>query len=100
VQQRVDHRILEMRPTPPGDELIGVAVPVFGLEEVDRDFPKSRLHVNDRPILIEHADLDDALERFGFGHRSFPQVVCRSEVELGHSISLAETMERDFRGGS
>jgi hypothetical protein len=57
-----------MHPTPPGDEFIGVTVLAFGLEEVDRDLRTFCLNVNDRPILIEHADLDDALERFGLSH--------------------------------
>ena len=60
VQQRVDHRVLEVHAPPPGDEIICAALPALALEEAGRGFAKSTLHVDDRTILVEHTDLDAA----------------------------------------
>jgi hypothetical protein len=62
VRQRVDHRVLERAP-PPSDEIICVALPALALKEAGRGFAESTLHVDDRAVLVEHADLDAALER-------------------------------------
>jgi hypothetical protein len=62
VQQRVDHRVLEVRAPPPGDEIICIALPALALEEAGHGFAESTLHVDDCAVLVEHADLDGALE--------------------------------------
>jgi len=58
MQQRVDHRVLEMGAPPPGDERIGIAAPALGLQERRGNRHKSPLHVDHRAVLVEHADLD------------------------------------------
>jgi len=68
VQQGVDHRVLEVRPPPPGDEGVRVALPAFGREEGGRDLAEAALHVHDRAVLVEHADGNAALDLFGIGH--------------------------------
>lgn len=63
MQQRIDHRILEMGPTPPCDEGIRIALPALLCKERCGDFNQAALHVDDGAVLIEHADLHVALDR-------------------------------------
>src|SRR6516225_10207290 len=58
MQQRVDHRVLEMGPTPPRHERIGIALPPLPREERGCGFGQSSLHVDHGSILVEHANLD------------------------------------------
>ena len=62
MQERIDHRILEMGAPPPGHEGIGIAAPALRLQErrCDRDQPA--LHVDDRAVLVEHAGFDVILD--------------------------------------
>jgi len=58
VQECVDHRVLEMGPTPPSHKGIGVATPSLRCQERGRGLSQSGLHVDHGSILVEHADLD------------------------------------------
>jgi hypothetical protein len=60
VQERVDHRVLEMGPTPPRHERIGIAVPPFRCQERGCGLGQSGLHVDHGTVLVEHADLDES----------------------------------------
>jgi len=61
-EQRVDHRVLEMRASPPGDKGVGISLPAFRLQKGFCYLGKPRLHVYDRSILIEHTNLDRVFE--------------------------------------
>ena len=63
VQERIDHRVLEVRAPPPGDERIRPPVPAFLLQVGRNHLGQALLHVHDRSVLVEHADLDLRLER-------------------------------------
>ena len=65
MQQRIDHRVLEMRAPPPGDEGIGIAAPALRLQEGRGDGDEPALHVHDRAVLVEHADLDAGFDGLG-----------------------------------
>src|ERR1700722_2431604 len=57
MQQRIDHRVLEMGAPPPGHEGIGIAAPALRLQERGSDGRQPALHVDHRAVLVEHADL-------------------------------------------
>jgi hypothetical protein len=61
IAQRVDHRVLEVRAAPPGDEAAGLALPAFALEERPRRLGEPLLHVDDGPVLVEGERPDFAL---------------------------------------
>ena len=46
-----------MRPPPPGDETVGIAVPALLLEEGGNHFRQPGLHVDDGAILVEDENL-------------------------------------------
>ncbi len=68
IQQRVDHRVLEVRAPPPGDEAAGLAVPALLLQERRDGLGQPFLHVDDGAVLIESQRLDLALEDLGAFH--------------------------------
>ena len=70
LEQSIDHRVLEVRATPPGDEGIRAARPTFRLEERSGDLGQPGLHVDDCSVLIEHADLDRTSQGFDVVHGS------------------------------
>ena len=72
MQQRIDHRVLVMRPPPPGDEGVRIARPTLLLQKRRRVFNQPALHIHDRPILVEHADLDAGLEFINDAHAGVP----------------------------
>jgi len=53
IAQRVDHRVLEMRAAPPGDEAMRLAVPAIALEERRDRLGQSLLHIDDGAVLVE-----------------------------------------------
>ena len=70
VEQRIDHRVLEVRAPPPRHEAAGRACPtLLGKERRDR-LRQSLLHVDDGAVLVEGQRLDLALEDFGPFHRN------------------------------
>ena len=85
MEQRVDHRVLEMRPSPPGDERIRIALPALLLEVRRRDRRQSGLHVDDRPVLVEHAHLDGVFYCF-VAHVTAPSFGCRDSVNERPSV--------------
>ena len=68
LQQRIDHRVLEVGAPPPGDDGAGIAAPPLGFQERGDVGGEPALHVDDRAVLVEHDDLDAALERFDVCH--------------------------------
>jgi hypothetical protein len=58
LQQSVDHRVFEVGAAPPGNEGVGIAWPVLGLEERGGEFAQASLHVDDGAVLVEHAEFD------------------------------------------
>src|SRR5579872_1853332 len=57
-----------MRAAPPGHEGIGVSRPALLLEKRCCDLDQPALHIDDRAVLVEHADLHcflDVLEAHG-----------------------------------
>ena len=65
VAQRVDHRVLEVRAAPPGDEAVRPAVPALLLQERRHRLGQPLLHVDHRAVLVEHQHLHFALQDFG-----------------------------------
>src|SRR3546814_15994720 len=61
VAQRVDHRVLEMRAPPPGDEAVRLVVPTLVLQERCGRLGVAALHVADGAVLVAHQRLDLAL---------------------------------------
>jgi hypothetical protein len=57
LQQGVDHGVFEMGAAPPGDEGVGIASPILGLEERGGEFAQTGLHVDDGAVLVEYAEL-------------------------------------------
>ena len=62
VEQRVDHRVLEVRAPPPRHEAVGRAVPALLLQERRDGLGQPLLHVDDGAVLVEGQRLDLALE--------------------------------------
>src|SRR5437764_7538642 len=62
VKQSIYHRILKMRPSPPCDERVRTSLPTLVLEERCRNRRQSRLNVDYRAVLVEHADLHAVLD--------------------------------------
>src|SRR5215471_5416420 len=56
IAQRVDHRVLEVRATPPGNEIIRLSVPTLPLQERRDGFSKPLLHIDDGAVLVEGED--------------------------------------------
>src|SRR5262249_61797564 len=62
IAQRIDHRVLEMRAAPPGDEAVRLAVPTLTLEERRDGLGQPLLHIDDGAVLVERQRLDLASE--------------------------------------
>jgi hypothetical protein len=62
VAQCIDHRVLEVRASPPSDEAIGIAAPTLFLQKWRDRLPQAFLHVDNGAVLIEDQHLDLALE--------------------------------------
>jgi pimeloyl-ACP methyl ester carboxylesterase len=71
-RQGIDHRVLEVCPAPPGDEGTRIAAPPFRRQVRRCDLGEAGLHIDDRSILIEHANLDGGLEKISGGHAAEP----------------------------
>src|ERR1700746_2786559 len=81
VQQRVDHRVLEMGPTPPCYEGIGIALPSLCRQERGCGLGQSGLHVDHGSILVEHADLDGSSYIIRLRHRCSLEVLWRATAD-------------------
>jgi hypothetical protein len=68
IAQRVDHRVLEVRAAPPGDETMRLAVPTLALEERRDGVGEPLLHIDDGAVLVERQRLDLASEHLGRYH--------------------------------
>src|SRR5262249_17554399 len=79
IAQRVDHRVLEVRAAPPGDEAIRLAVPTLALEERRDRLGQPLLHIDDGAVLIEGQRLDLASEDLG---RCHGVSLCSREVSV------------------
>ena len=62
VAQCIDHRVLEVCASPPGDEAIGIALPTLFLQKWRDRLAQALLHVDNGAVLIEDQHLDLALE--------------------------------------
>src|SRR5262249_5689371 len=69
LEQRVDHRVLEVCPPPPRDERVRIAVPALLPEVTGGGFREPALHVHHGPVLVEHAHLDGSRELGRARHR-------------------------------
>ena len=67
IDERVDHRVLEVRAPPPGDEGARPAAPPLGLEVRRDGLGEAGLHVDDRAVEIEGQDPDGVLDLVGTG---------------------------------
>ena len=65
VAQRVDHRVFEVRPPPPGDEAVRVAAPALAGQERRHHLGQTALHVDDGAVLVEHQGRDLAAQETG-----------------------------------
>ena len=93
IAQRVDHRVLEVRAAPPGDEAVGVALPALPLQKRRDGLGQALLHVDDGAVLVERQRLDLASEDLEVFHGWKP-------AEVDKPTSAAEdlgqvTTERD-----
>src|SRR5262249_12743002 len=94
IAQRVDHRILEVRAAPPGDEAIRLAIPALALEKGGDRFGEPLLHVDDGAVLIERERLDVASEKFSRFH-GVCLLPCRRSVSNGaHAILPARRTDQ------
>src|SRR5262249_10561936 len=103
MQERIDHRILEMGAAPPGDERVGIAAPALRVQEWRRDRHQSALHVDDRAILIEHADLDavlDALDAHGALPLYFDVIVLIHVTKPSSASTITSLSLRPDRAGT
>ena len=69
LKQRVYHRVLEMRASPPRDERVRPAAPAFAFEKRRCHFDQSTLHVDDCAVLVEHQELGVAAQFFDGRHK-------------------------------
>ena len=72
IAQRIDHRVLEVRAAPPGDEAVRLAMPPFAFQEGRHGLGEPLLHVDDGPVQVERQRLDLALQHARSFHRSLP----------------------------
>src|ERR1700753_3915986 len=93
-EQGVDHRVLEVVPPPPGDEGVGVAAPSLGPQERRGDVAQTALHIHDRAVMVEHAELDARFQRVDVGHHRPPlrPVTMLAEAWRGVEPGLAATV--------
>src|SRR5215813_10444100 len=56
ITQRVDHRVLEVCASPPGNEVIRLSVPALPLQERRDGLSKPMLHIDDGAVLVEGED--------------------------------------------
>jgi len=82
VQERVDHRVLEMGPTPPCYEGIGIAFPPLRRQERGCGLGQSSLHVDHGSILVEHANLDGSPQIIRLRHRCSLEALWRATADL------------------
>src|SRR5262244_2854251 len=68
VQQRIDHRVLEVRAPPPGHQARWLTLPALGLEIRPYGCGEPRLHVNDGAVEVEHAQLHRRSQLFERPH--------------------------------
>src|SRR5262249_25160680 len=68
VQQRVDHRVLEVRTPPPGHQARWLTVPPLGLEIRPYWLGEPRLQGDDGAIEVEHTQLYRRLHLFERPH--------------------------------
>src|SRR5262249_3826487 len=68
VQQRVDHRVLEVRPPPPGHQARWLTLPALSLTIRPYSPDEPRLHVDDGAVEVEHAQLHRRLQLFECPH--------------------------------
>jgi hypothetical protein len=64
IAQRIDHRVLEVGASPPGDEAVRLSAPAFPLQEGRDGFGEALLHVDDGAVLVESQRFDFAPEDF------------------------------------
>src|SRR5215469_16170721 len=81
VQEGVDHRVLEMGPTPPCYEGIGIVFPPLRRQERGCGLGQSGLHVDHGSILVEHANLDGSSYILRLRHRCSLEVLWRATVD-------------------
>ena len=75
IQQRIDHRVFKMGAPPPCDEGVRIAGPALGLKEWGGEIAQATLHVHDRAVLVEHAQLDGGFQVIDDGHSWLPVLV-------------------------
>src|SRR6516165_9501924 len=105
VQQRVDHRVLEMGPTPPRHERIGIALPPLPREERGCGFGQSSLHVDHGSILVEHANLDGSSHIIRLRHPCSLEMLWRATADrqtqpgaYRYEITMPRKSRRSARG--
>jgi hypothetical protein len=81
VHKRVDHRVLEMGPTPPRHEGIGIARPPLRRQERGCGLGQSSLHVDHGSILVEHANLDGRPHVIRLRHRCSLEVLWQATAD-------------------
>src|SRR5262245_6127688 len=81
VAQGIDHRVLEVRAPPPGDEAVGITAPALLLQKRRDRLPQARLHVDNGAVLIEDQHLDLALEDVGAFHAHFPHALALARAD-------------------
>jgi hypothetical protein len=83
-----------MGSAPPGHERVRITGPAFAFEKWRGDLGQPRLHVNNRSVLVEHADLDRALQFFDMIqsrlHRSPGPIDSRAKTRISQ-IGLRST---------
>src|SRR5438876_820400 len=60
IAERVDHRVLVVRATPPGDETVRLSIPALPLQEGCDGLGEPLLHIDDGAVLVERQHLDFA----------------------------------------
>src|SRR6516165_9670785 len=81
VEKRVDHRVLEMGPTPPCYEGVGIALPPLRGQERGCGFGQSALHVDHGSILVEHANLDGSSHIIRLRHPCSLEMLWRATAD-------------------
>src|SRR6516225_5868263 len=94
VQERVDHRVLEVGPTPPRYKRIRIAWPPLRRQERGCGLGQLGLHVDDGPILVEHAHLDGSLQIIRLRRRCSLEALWRATADLQtqHAADRCESL--------
>src|SRR6516165_1877851 len=101
VEKCVDHRVLEMGPTPPCHEGVGIPLPPLRRQERNCGLGQSSLHVDHGSILVEHANLNGSSHIIRLRHLCSLEMLWRATAnrQTEHDTDRCESLCPAKAGG-